>query len=92
MIANWIARVKVPEKQEMWVGSFEANGRTDSKVKARRFVSAHLPLDTKIISIALGRIDVTFDGPEMPFEDATVDLHTQEQARKRKAGDVVATP
>ena len=35
MIANWIARVKVPEKQEMWVGSFEANGRTDAKVKAR---------------------------------------------------------
>ena len=70
MKADWIARVQVPGKLDLWVGSFEADGRTDAKSKARTFVSAHLPLDTKIISLALGRVDIHFGGPVTPFEDA----------------------
>lgn len=69
MRANWIARVQVPGKLDLWVGPFEANGRTDAKTAARRFVSEHLPLDTAILSLALGRVDVVFQGPVMPFED-----------------------
>jgi hypothetical protein len=53
----------------MWVGNFQADGRTDAKRAARRFVSEHLPLDTTILNLALGRVDIHFAGPSMPFED-----------------------
>ena len=69
MKASWIARVKVPGKDEIWVGNFEANGRTEAKRAARLFVSGVLPLETKILNISPGRIDVVFHGPSIPFED-----------------------
>ena len=69
MKASWIARVRVPDRAEFWVGNFEANGRTEAKRAARLFVSGILPLDTKIIGIAPGRIDVVLAGPMVPMED-----------------------
>lgn len=69
MKASWIAKVKVPDRSEFWVGNFEANGRTDAKRAARLFVSGILPLETKILNIAPGRVDVVFRGPSIPFED-----------------------
>lgn len=65
---TWIVKVCVPGKHGMWLGHFEANGRNQAKREARRFVSMHLPLDTLIVAIAQGRVDVTFDGPEMPYD------------------------
>lgn len=49
--------------------NFLANGRTEAKRAARLFVSGILPLDTKIIGIAPGRIDVVLAGPMVPMED-----------------------
>ena len=69
MKASWIARVRVPDRAEFWVGNFLANGRTEAKRAARLFVSGILPLDTKIIGIAPGRIDVVPAGPMVPVED-----------------------
>ena len=69
MKASWIARVRVPDRADFWVGNFLANGRTEAKRAARLFVSGILPLDTKIIGIAPGRIDVVLAGPMVPVED-----------------------
>lgn len=68
MTAWWVARVQCPNKKDLWVGNFEANGRTDAKRRAISFVYEHYPLDTKIISICRGYIDIKFNGPEIPFE------------------------
>lgn len=69
MKASWVAKVRVPDRSEFWVGNFNANGRTEAKRAARLFVSGILPLDTKIISIAPGRVDLVLGGPVVPMED-----------------------
>jgi hypothetical protein len=66
---SWVARVQVPTKNPMWVGTYPAEDRNQAKREARRFVSSILPLDTQILSIAQGRIDVTLDGPEIPIDE-----------------------
>lgn len=65
---NWIAKVRVPSREMFWVGHFKADGRTEAKREARRFVSAILPLDTMIIGIALGRVEVIMEGEEIPMD------------------------
>lgn len=69
MKASWVAKVRVPDRSEFWVGNFNANGRTEAKRAARLFVSGILPLDTKIISIAPGRVDLVLNGPVVTMED-----------------------
>lgn len=69
MKASWVAKVRVPDRVEFWVGNFDANGRTEAKRAARLFVSGILPLDTKIISIAPGRVDLVLSGPVVTMED-----------------------
>jgi hypothetical protein len=69
MKASWVAKVRVPDRNEFWVGNFEANGRTEAKRAARLFVSGILPLDTKIINIAPGRVDLVLNGPVVTMED-----------------------
>lgn len=68
MKASWIAKVRVPDRSAFWVGNFEANGRTDAKRAARLFVSGILPLDTKILCIAPGRVDVVLTGPVLDMD------------------------
>lgn len=65
MKASWVAKVRCPDKAVFWVGSFYADGRTDAKRAARRFVSSILPLDTMIVAIALGSVTLALDGPEI---------------------------
>lgn len=55
MKASWIAKVKVPDRSEFWVGNFEANGRTDAKRAARLFVSGILPLEAAVKSALVVR-------------------------------------
>lgn len=66
---TWIAQAKVPDRLPIWMGPFEAEGRAEAKRAARLYVSARLPLDAKIISIAEGTIRVSITGPEIPFEE-----------------------
>lgn len=66
---TWIAKVRVPNREMFWVGHFDAASRPDAKREARRFVSSILPLDTQIICIAQGRVDVQILGPEIPFNE-----------------------
>jgi hypothetical protein len=68
MKASWVAKVKVPDRNVFWVGNFEANGRTDAKRAARLFVSGILPLDTKILGIAPGRLELVLAGPVVPID------------------------
>jgi hypothetical protein len=69
MKASWVAKVRCPDREIFWVGSFYADGRTDAKRAARLFVSAILPLDTIILAIAPGKVTLTLDGPEIGMED-----------------------
>ncbi len=71
MKASWVAKVRCLDREVFWVGSFYADGRTDAKRAARRFVSAILPLDTMIVAIAPGKLTLTLDGPEILMEDVT---------------------
>lgn len=66
---TWIVQAKVTGKLPMWLGPFEAGGRAEAKRAAQLYVSARLPLDAKIISIAEGKIRVTLNGPEIPFDE-----------------------
>lgn len=66
---TWIVQVKSPDKQPFWVGNVEAPGRTEAKRAARLFVSEILPLDTKILAIAEGEIDIRFDGEPFAFDE-----------------------
>jgi hypothetical protein len=66
---KWLVKVRCPDRECLWLGSFEAEGRTEAKREARRFVSRHLPLDTTILAIARGRMQIKFDGPEEPFDE-----------------------
>lgn len=66
---SWIARVQVPTKTPMWVGTYPAEDRNQAKREARRFVATILPLDTKILCIAEGRIEVSLSGPEIPMNE-----------------------
>ena len=68
MKASWAAKVRCPDREIFWVGSFYADGRTDAKRAARLFVSAILPLDTIILAIAPGKVTLTLDGPEIAME------------------------
>ena len=68
MKASWVAKVRCPDRDVFWVGSFYADGRTDAKRAARRFVSSILPLDTTIVAIALGKVTLALDGPEILME------------------------
>lgn len=68
MKASWVAKVRCPDREVFWVGNFEADGRTDAKRAARRFVSSILPLDTMIVAIALGKVTLALDGPEILME------------------------
>lgn len=65
MKASWVAKVRCPDRDVFWVGSFYADGRTDAKRAARRFVSSILPLDTMIVAIAPGKVTVSLGGPEI---------------------------
>ena len=65
MKASWVAKVRCPDREIFWVGSFYADGRTDAKRAARLFVSSILPLDTMIVAIAPGKVTVSLDGPEI---------------------------
>jgi len=69
MKASWVAKVRCPDREIFWVGSFYADGRTDAKRAARRFVSSILPLDTMIVAIARGQVTLSLDGPEIDMED-----------------------
>ena len=66
---TWIVQVKSPDKQPFWVGNVKAPGRTEAKRAARLFVSEILPLDTKILAIAEGEIDIRFDGEPFAFDE-----------------------
>lgn len=68
MKASWVAKVRCPDREVFWVGSFYADGRTDAKRAARRFVSSILPLDTMIVAIAPGKLTLTLDGSEIAME------------------------
>lgn len=68
MKASWVAKVRCPDRDVFWVGSFYADGRTDAKRAARRFVSSILPLDTMIVAIAQGKVTLALDGPEILME------------------------
>lgn len=68
MKASWVAKVRCPDREVFWVGSFYADGRTDAKRAARRFVISILPLDTMIVAIALGKVTLALDGPEILME------------------------
>lgn len=68
MKASWVAKVRCPDREVFWVGSFYADGRTDAKRAARRFVSSILPLDTIILAIAPGKVTLSLDGPEILME------------------------
>lgn len=65
----WLVRVQVKDKQAMWAGDFEAQGRNEAKRAARLFVSAHFPMDTMILGIRRGYITVTFEGEEIPVNE-----------------------
>ena len=66
---TWVAKVRCPDRDVFWVGNFQAAGRTEAKREARRFVSSILPLDTLILGIARGRVEVHLDGPEEPMDE-----------------------
>ena len=65
---TWLAKVRCPDREMFWVGHFTADGRTDAKRRARHFVSRILPLETQIISIAQGRIEMKLDGEEIAID------------------------
>ena len=65
---SWCAKVRVPNREMFWVGHFQADGRADAKRAAIKHIAAILPLDTQIISIARGKIEITLTGPEIPFD------------------------
>lgn len=64
---TWLVKVRCPDRSSFWMGEFQAPGRAEAKVEARRFVSQHLPLDTQVLAIAEGRLHITFNGPEVPL-------------------------
>lgn len=66
---SWVVKVQCSGKTPMWCGDFPAQGRTEAKRAARHFVSQHLPLETRILAIAMGRIDIHFEGPEIDESD-----------------------
>lgn len=55
---SWIAKVRCPGHAPFWFGTVVADGRTDAKVQLRRFMAAHLPLDTQLLGVAVGHIAV----------------------------------
>lgn len=71
---TWVVRVRVPERKVFWFGTFTASGRTDAKRAARLFVSEHLPLDTLILGIAPGVMEIKFHGEEIPMDDAEQEI------------------
>lgn len=69
---NWVVEIQFPTKHPFWVGTISASNRNDAKRAARLFVSAHFPLDAKILRIARGSIKLTFEGNPIPFDDEIV--------------------
>jgi hypothetical protein len=65
---NWVVQVRCAGREPFWMGTYQAEGRQAAKRAARQFVSAHLPLDTTILAIARGRMDVQFDEAPIPYE------------------------
>lgn len=67
--SNWLAKVQLPFKEQIWVGNFQAHGREDAKIVAKKFVATYYNDDVKIIFIAEGVIDVNIVGRIIPFDE-----------------------
>ena len=65
---DWVVKVKAAGKEPLWIGNFQARGREDAKLEAKRFAARFLPLECRIIAIAQGRIAVQFNGPEIQID------------------------
>lgn len=57
--------VKLPGNLSFWLGNFHAEGRTNAKREARRFVSQHVGLESTILKIARGMNELCADGYEI---------------------------
>lgn len=65
---SWLVKVRMPDKAHLWFGNFQAPGRNEAKREARLFVAKHFPDTVMILAIAEGHVEITFDGPEIPFD------------------------
>lgn len=68
---TWIVKVQHPGLSPYWIGNYFAANRAAAKKEARKFVSAFVPTDCKIVCIAEGYISMQLDGPEIPYEENT---------------------
>lgn len=72
---DWLVKAKMPGKEPLWYGTYQARGREEAKRAAARFLSKYLPLEAMIICIAQGRIAIEFDGPEIIMENIDLPQH-----------------